>query len=98
MTSFECTIPAFNIANENNFFSITIPGHWNSESAEKLFDELNKLLELRFQNDIDLHVEQVRREGLFLINDYSLSSFDTFREEILEELKNVKNNDLDDLV
>ena len=33
-----------------------------------------------------------------LINDYSLSSLDTFKNEILEELKNVKYNDLEDLV
>ena len=60
MSSFECTNSVFNITNENNSFSITIPGHWNSESAEKTIDELNKFLELRSQNDIDLHLEQVR--------------------------------------
>ena len=34
-TSFEATNSVFNITNENNSFSITIPGHWNSKSAEK---------------------------------------------------------------
>ena len=33
-----------------------------------------------------------------MINDYSLSSLDTFREEILEELKNAKYDDLEDMV
>ena len=98
VSSFECTNSVFNITNENNSISITIPGHWNSESAEKTIDELNKLLELRSQNDIDLHVEQVRKKGIILINDYSLSSLDTFREEKSEELKNAKYNDLEDMV
>ena len=30
VTSFECTNSVFNITNENNSFSITIPGHWES--------------------------------------------------------------------
>ena len=98
MFSFECTNSVFNITNENSSFSITIPGHWDSESAEETFDELNKLLELRSHNGIDLHVERVRKKGLILINHYSLSSLGTFNEEILEELKNVTYNDLEDLV
>ena len=73
-------------------------GHYETESAEKTIDELNKLLELRSQNGIELHVEQVRKKGLVLINDYSLSSLGMFKDEILEELKNVKHNDLEDLV
>ena len=36
VSSFECTNSVFNITNENNSFSITIPGHWKSESAKKL--------------------------------------------------------------
>ena len=95
---FECKNSVFNITNENNSFSITTPGHWNSESVEKTIDELNKLLELRSQHDIDLHVEQFRKNGLILINDYSLSSLDTFREEMLEELKNAKYDDHEDMV
>ena len=98
VSSFECTNSVFNITNENNSFSIIIPGHYENESAERSINELNKLLDLRSQNDIDLHVEQVRKKGLILINDYSLSSLDTFREEIIEELKNAKYNDLEDLV
>ena len=90
VTSFKATNSVFFISNENNSFSITIPGHWETNSGEKTIDEINKLLELRSQNGIDLHVEQVRKKGLILINDYSLSSLDTFREEQLEELKNVK--------
>ena len=98
LSSFECTDSVFNITPENNSFSITIPGHWESKSAEKTIDELNKILELRSQNGIDLHVEQVRKKGLILTNDYSFSSLGMFEDEILEELKNVKNNDLEDMV
>ena len=95
---FECTNSVFNITNENNSFSIIIPGHYETESAQKTIDELNNLLELRSQNGIELHVEQVRKKGLILINEYSLSSLGMFKDEILEELKNVKYNDLEDLV
>ena len=35
VTSFECTNSVFNITDENNSFSITIPGHWQTESTEK---------------------------------------------------------------
>ena len=86
VSSLECTNSVFNITNENNSFSITIPGHWQNKSAEKTIDEL-KLFKLRSQIGIDLHVVQVRKKGINLINDYSLSSLRTFKEEILEELK-----------
>ena len=95
---FDCTNSVYNITNENNSFSIIIPGHYQSESAEKTINELNKLLELRSQNGIELHVEQVRKKGIVLIKDYSLSSLGMFKEEIFEELKKAKYNDLEDLV
>ena len=38
------------------------------------------------------------KKRLILLNDYSLSSLGTFKNEILEELKNVKYNDLEGLV
>ena len=98
VTSFECTNSVFNITNENNSFSIIIQGHWNSKSAEQTIDELNKLIDLRSENDIELHTEQVRKKGLILIKGYSLSSLGTFKQEILQELKNVKYNDLEDMV
>ena len=55
MSSFECINSVFNIIDENISFSITIPRHWDTKSAEKTIDELNKLLELRSQNGIELH-------------------------------------------
>ena len=38
------------------------------------------------------------KKGINLINDYSLSGLGTFKNEILEELKNSKYKDLEDLV
>ena len=65
VTSFEATTSVFNITDENKSFSVIIPGHWNTKAAEKSTDELNKLSELRSQNDIELHVEQVEKRGYF---------------------------------
>ena len=98
VTNFEATNSVFNITDENNSFSVTTTDHWNSESAEKTIDELNKLIDLRSENDIELHVEQIKKKGIILIKDYSLSRFGTFKNETLEELKNVKYSDLEDMV
>ena len=66
VSSFECTHCVFNITNENNSFSFTIPCHWKAESAEKTIRELNKLSEHRSQiGGIELHVEKVKKTGNF---------------------------------
>ena len=52
----------FNIIDENSSFSITTPSHGNSKSAKKAFDKLHKLLDLRYENDIELNVEQFRKK------------------------------------
>ena len=57
VSSFECTNSVFNITNENNSFSITIPGHYQTEFAEKIINDLNKLLEPKY---LEL---QVRKRG-----------------------------------
>ena len=62
VTSFETTNSVFKKTDENNSFSISTPGHLISGSAEKTIDELNKLIDLRSQNDIELPVEQVRKK------------------------------------
>ena len=98
VSSFECTNSVFNITNKNSYFSIIVPGHWESKSAEKTIDELNKLLELR---SLELHVNEVRKMGNNINigdNEYKLSDFDTRKNDILEDLKNIKYNDLEDLV
>ena len=81
-----------------NSFSIIIPGHYPTESDEKTSDELNKLLEL---NSLELHVKEVRKRGNKIKigdDEIHLSVFDTQKNEMLEELKKAKNNDLEDLV
>ena len=98
VSSFECTNSVFNITDENNSFSIIIPAHWETEFAEKIIDEVNRLLELR---SLDLHVNEVRRRGNKIeIGDkeYKLSDFDNQKYEIIEELNKVKYTDIEDLV
>ena len=95
---FDCTKPLSKITNENNSFSIIIPGHYQTEFAEKMINDLNKLLELR---SLELHVKKVKKQGnktKIIDNEYKLSDFHTHKNEILEELKNVEYNDLKDLV
>ena len=69
VSSFECTNSVFNITNENNSFSIIIPGHYQNKSDEKTIDNLNKLLELKSP---ELHVEEVRKRGNFIETGYNL--------------------------
>ena len=98
VSSFECRNSVFNITKENNSFSIIIPGHYETESAEKTIDDLNKLLELK---SLGLHVEEVKKRGYKIKiadKEYKLADFDNQKYEIIEELKNVKYNDLEDLV
>ena len=98
VSSFECTNSVFNITNENNSFSIIIPGHYQNKSDEKTIDNLNKLLELK---SLELHVEEVGKRGDIIKiggDECKLSDFDNQKYEILQELKNAKYNDLEDLV
>ena len=63
-----------------------------------MINDLNNLLELK---SLELHIEEVRKRGHKIKigdNEYQLSDFDTQKNEILEELRNVKYNDLEDLV
>ena len=98
VSSFGCTNSVCNITHENNSFSIIIRGHYQIESAEKTIVNLNKLLELR---SLELQVKEVRKRGnkiKILFEEYKLSDFDTKKIEIIEELRTVKYNDLEDLV
>ena len=95
---FDCTNSVYNITKENNSFSIFIPGHYQTEFAEETIDELNKLLELK---SLELHVLEVRKRGNKIKIggiEYKLSDFDTQKNEILTKIKNIKYNDLEDLV
>ena len=77
VSSFECTNSAFNITNENNSFSIIIPGHYQNKSDEKMINDLNKLLELK---SLELNVEETKKRGHKIKmgdKEYKLSDFDT---------------------
>ena len=97
VSSLECTNSVFKITNENNSFSIIIPGHYQNKSDEKAIEDLYKLLELK---SLELHVEIKKRGNKIKIgdNEYKLTDVDTQKNEILEEIKHANYNDLKDLV
>ena len=77
VTSLECTNSVFNKTNENNSFSIFMPGHYQTEFAGKTIDELNKFLHLKSS---ELHVKEIRKRGNKIKigdNEHKLSDFDT---------------------
>ena len=101
MTSFGATNFVFKITNENNSFSIIIPGHWNSEDGEEVITVLNKIFELRSENDIEFYVKQVEKKGARIEignSEYNLAGFNYFKSEIFSELKRVIYRDLGDMV
>ena len=90
VTSFEATDSVFNITDENNGFSISTPGYWSSKGGALTIYKLQKLFELRSQNDFEMHVEQARKRGNQIkIGDkeYKLSDPDTQKNEIIEEFQ-----------
>ena len=98
VSSIECNNSVFNITNENNSFSIIIPGHYQNKTDEKTINDLNKLLELK---SLELDVEENKKRGNKIkIEDkeFKLSDFDDQKNEIIEEIKNANYNDLEDLV
>ena len=97
VSTLECRNSVFDIINEIQSSSFIIPGHYETELAEKLIKDLNEILELKSP---ELHVKEVRKRGFKKIgdNEYLLSDFDNQKNEILDELKKAKYNDLEDLV
>ena len=55
VTSFEATNCVFNITDKNTRYSISSPSYWIPVGGEKLINKLKKLLEVRSQNDIEIH-------------------------------------------
>ena len=73
---FNCTNSVFKTTNENNSFSIIIPGHYKTEFAEKVINDLNELYELK---TLELHVDAVRKRGnkiKIADKEYKLSDLD----------------------
>ena len=60
-------------------FQFSTPGHWSPEDGEELINKLNKLLELRSENDVELHVKEVEKRGTRIEienSGYNLAGFD----------------------
>ena len=99
MTSFEASNSVFNLTNENNSFSITTPGHWSSRGGAETINKLQKLLKLRSENDIKVHVKEVERRGKKIKKDTRNMNYLTLiLKKRIEELKNVEYIDLEDMV
>ena len=101
VNSFEATNSIFNIIDENKSFSVSTPSHRNSEDGEELINKLNSLLDLRSENDIKLHVKEVGKRGTRTEREnsgYNLAGFDHFKTDMLEGMKRIKYNDLEDMV
>ena len=85
MSLFDYTNSVFNITDENNSFSINIPGHWATEFDRKTFAKTDELLKLR---SLESHVEEIRKRGKKIKigdNDYKLSDFDTQKTRYLKK-------------
>ena len=101
VTFFEATNSVFNITNENNSFSISTISHCNSEDGKEFNNKLNKLLEPKSDDDIELYLKEVEKRGTrreIENTGYNLAGFDQFKSEIFSELKRVKYRDLEDMV
>ena len=101
VTSFEATNSVFNITNENNSFSSSTPGHWSPRDGEKFVNNIKKLLEIRSENDFELHVKGVEKRGTrkeIENSGYNLARFNHFKIKILSESKRIKYRDLEDVV
>ena len=63
---FEATNSVFNATDRNNSSyssSVTTPERWILEGGEQDINKLNEILELRSQNDIELHVKEAEKTG-----------------------------------
>ena len=103
VTSFECTNCVFNITDRNNSFSIGILSRWRKHIylEDGIIDKLNNLLELKSDNDIGLHVEEVRkRSHLIKIGDKEskLSTLILLKKKYSKELTSNNYDNLEDLV
>ena len=63
VTSFQTTNSVFNVTRKNNSFSFATPRYWTPKCNGETNKKLNELLELRSQNDVQLHVKEVVKRG-----------------------------------
>ena len=98
ITSFEATKSVFIITNKNKRFLFSTPGYWSLNSSEGTTNRIQKYVDLRSQNGIDLHVKKVkyRKPRIETENSgFNLAGFDHFKSELLAELKTLEYKDLD---
>ena len=85
VSSFEWTNSVLSVqTNEKNSFSYIVPGHYQTEFAEKMINDLNSLVEPK---SLELHVEEVKKRGNNIKtgdNEYKLSDFDTQKKRYLK--------------
>ena len=91
VTSSEATNSVFNTTDENHSFSISVPGRWRLPNILPggIIDELKGLLKFRSENDIELHVKEVRKRGNQILKGHredKLSDFDAQKNYMLEEV------------
>ena len=75
LTSVDVTNSLYNFTNENNRFSITIPDYWSPRGGAETIIKLQELLQLKEQDDLELHLEEVSKK----------------ENHIKKEIKNIKN-------
>ena len=66
-----------------------------------LLKKINRLIELRSQNDIELSVKYVRKKGIIIEmgdGEYEISDFNAHKKERLKELKSAHYHNLEDLI
>ena len=63
VTRFEATNSVFIITDKNTSFSISLPSYWNPLGGEELINNPKNLLEVRSQNDIELHGKDFEERG-----------------------------------
>ena len=62
--SFEATNFVFNLTDENNSFSINTPSYWTFRGVVETINKLQKLLDMRQKNVIELNVEKSTERGI----------------------------------
>ena len=63
MTIVETTKSVFELTDENNSFSLSTPKHRIPTGCRETNNKLNELLNLRSQNDVELHVKEIEKRG-----------------------------------
>ena len=90
VTYFQVTNSVFNINEENNNFSVSTPKQCRPEASGEIIDKLNISLELRSENAIEIHVNEVKKRGTRIEMEnsgYNSAGCDHFKSQILAKLK-----------